>query len=456
MSDTLKTIKLADIQPADDNLRFELTDIEDLAQSIAFIGLLEPIRVTKDGQQWKVAAGHRRLAALLHNGETETKAIVQSGKMGDDERTAIMLIENMQRVDLEPREQAIGVQRLIQEHGFTQAQVAENLGTSRQWVKDRVAMLNVPEHCFEPDKFGRVLPVNDLAALGSLPADRLDRLTKDDKVPSSYDIQTQQQKQASVESAEKRLKKMVKDGHLAVSEKELKEIMKTDLAECDGIRQLVKLKIGDAEQIRSNYWDKFDVPVLNLERIHFPDKEEWDKNTVYVVRSAGGFMEWSKASVIPPAGTQSDTDDDEYDQIDAINDKLRADHTEAKRAAEKQYIDTAKPAELINGILVSIVSELKAGYRIRENCRVLDALGLDYETPDDGLSFEDRDAAVAELFDTVWGYASKNASNLARAAAATAVATRRDCPFTIDYPADPEYVEYPEDEDELTPLETGI
>ena len=76
MTDTLTTIPLADIHPAPDNLRTELTGIQDLADSIAFIGLMEPIRVTKVDDHYRIIAGHRRFAALQLNGDTETKAPV--------------------------------------------------------------------------------------------------------------------------------------------------------------------------------------------------------------------------------------------------------------------------------------------------------------------------------------------------------------------------------------------
>jgi ParB family chromosome partitioning protein len=135
-------VKVADLLTDPDNLRDELPDIEDLADSIKEAGLLEPIITRRDGNRLIVVAGHRRLAAirLLRCDEVE---VISHGPMRPDHVIAAMLIENGQRVDLNPIEEARGLAKLKHQNKTTDAELGRMIGRSVAFVSQRLALLDL-------------------------------------------------------------------------------------------------------------------------------------------------------------------------------------------------------------------------------------------------------------------------------------------------------------------------
>jgi ParB family chromosome partitioning protein len=115
-------------------------DIEQLADSINEVGLLQPIVVRRDGDRLIVVAGHRRLAAIKRLRWTHVDVIVRA-PMRPDHVIAAMLIENGQRRDLDPMEEARGITRLKAEHQLTDLAVAKKIGRSQSYVSGRLALL---------------------------------------------------------------------------------------------------------------------------------------------------------------------------------------------------------------------------------------------------------------------------------------------------------------------------
>lgn len=118
-------------------------DIEQLADSIRELGLIQKIsaRHTEDGRL-VVLAGHRRLAAIKRLQWTHVDVIVRP-PMRPDDVVAAMLIENGQRRDLDPIEEARGIRKLKAEHGFTDLKLARKIGRSQSYVSARLALLNL-------------------------------------------------------------------------------------------------------------------------------------------------------------------------------------------------------------------------------------------------------------------------------------------------------------------------
>ena len=137
-------IRLSDIEPNPRQPRqdFDPVALEDLAQSIRENGVITPITLRKTGDTYQIIAGERRWRASRLAGLTEIPAIV----LDVDENTAyaLALIENLQREDLNPMEEAEGYRRLTQELGLTQEQAAQRVGRSRPAVANALRLLSLP------------------------------------------------------------------------------------------------------------------------------------------------------------------------------------------------------------------------------------------------------------------------------------------------------------------------
>lgn len=122
---------------------FDEGALNDLAQSIRAVGVLQPIIVAQSGERYTIIAGERRYRASRLAEKAEIPAIVRDW----DEQTRLeaALIENLQRDNLNPIEEAMGVRRLMDETGLTQEQAAERLGKSRPAVANLLRLLTLPD-----------------------------------------------------------------------------------------------------------------------------------------------------------------------------------------------------------------------------------------------------------------------------------------------------------------------
>jgi ParB-like chromosome segregation protein Spo0J len=362
-----------------------------------------------------------------------------------------MLIENMQRVDLDIADQAEGVRRLIQDHAMSQADIATNLGVSKEWVKDRLAILNLPETALGETSPGHRLSVKHLAILGSLDEDRRTRLLDKDPVPSVYVIEEAWNKQQSKLAAERTLTKLVKDGYLAVTEKDLKRLLKAEVTTLSGQDMVVKQALGAASRM-GDTWARCDpgetIAVLN----HIHGKMEnrtLERNRVYVVKNQSGYQSWFEVTFKSNAAeATTDVEPDEYDLITERNNVKRADHKADCKKAEVHYVDSTKPAELIACLLRNIVESAATGYRSFDDCaEICDRLDLDVTDVGSDVSVEVRRGNHARNVAAIDAYASKNSANLARAAATVEIVHAFGQWSGVDYPAEPDYEQYPDEED---------
>ena len=141
---SLRTIRLTDITANRFQPRRSFTEPElaELEASIRSSGLLQPIVVRASGGKWELVAGERRLRAVTRLGWTEIAAVVRD--FDDRAMLTLALVENLQRADLNPLEEAEGYQRLIDEFGLTQQQVADAVGKDRTSVTNLLRVLNLP------------------------------------------------------------------------------------------------------------------------------------------------------------------------------------------------------------------------------------------------------------------------------------------------------------------------
>lgn len=127
---------------------FEPEALAELTDSISKHGVLQPILVRPlFAGGYQIVAGERRYRASLQAGLSEIPAIVR--ELDDKETMEIALIENLQRKDLTPVEEALGYDALMKNHGFTQEQVAESVGKSRSAVANSLRLLSLPQAVIE-------------------------------------------------------------------------------------------------------------------------------------------------------------------------------------------------------------------------------------------------------------------------------------------------------------------
>ena len=137
----LKKIRAGIYQPRQN---FEETELQDLADSIKEHGIIQPIILRKtDGDFYEIIAGERRFRAAKIANLSEIPAIIR--KFSDNDALEIAIIENVQRSDLSPTEEARGYQRLMKEFSYTQEIVAKKVGKSRAHIANLLRLLTLPE-----------------------------------------------------------------------------------------------------------------------------------------------------------------------------------------------------------------------------------------------------------------------------------------------------------------------
>ncbi len=140
------TVKISEIEPNREQPRkeFDSEALSELADSIAQHGVLQPLllRPMVSGG-YRIVAGERRWRAARMAGISEVPAVIR--EMTDAEEMLFALIENLQREDLTPLEEARGYQTLIEAQGFTQEEVSKTVGKSRPAVTNSLRLLNLPE-----------------------------------------------------------------------------------------------------------------------------------------------------------------------------------------------------------------------------------------------------------------------------------------------------------------------
>ena len=153
----VQTLRTSLIEPDKKQPRTEFDEerLRELAENIERHGVLQPILVRpgKNGS-YKIVAGERRWRAARIAGLKELPAVVR--ELSDFEAAQISLVENLQREDLNPMEEARAYRRLMDEFGMTQEEVAASVGRSRGVISNSVRLLQLPESMAEAVSAGRI------------------------------------------------------------------------------------------------------------------------------------------------------------------------------------------------------------------------------------------------------------------------------------------------------------
>jgi len=219
-----KIIQLSEIQknPYQPRKEFSEEKIQELAQSIKENGLIQPIIVRQSPViGYEILAGERRYRASIEAGLTEVPVIIK--KLSDQDMMVHSIIENLQREDLNPIEEAKAYQSLI-DKGYTHADIAAKMGKSRPYITNLVRLLTLPDFILNEVEAGK---------LSQAHARLLIQLSTDEQKKLLYCIQTEDLSVRQVEhllKEEKNKKKSKEKDHFIKEEEEnLKKLLGLDV-----------------------------------------------------------------------------------------------------------------------------------------------------------------------------------------------------------------------------------
>ncbi len=143
---------------------FSTDELNSLASSIEETGIIQPILVRKNNDIYEIVAGERRWRAAQIAKIHEVPVLIK--EITDEEVVKISIIENIQRVDLNPIEEANSYNKLIQDFGYTQEKVSESLGKSRSYIANSLRLLSLPENIITLLKEGKLTSGHARALVG--------------------------------------------------------------------------------------------------------------------------------------------------------------------------------------------------------------------------------------------------------------------------------------------------
>jgi len=179
LSDGLRSIAIEDVHPSVDQPRKQFDDarLDELAASIRAQGIIQPLVVRlRAGGGYELIAGERRWRAAQRAGLHEVPAVVRD--VAAQRAFEMALVENLQREDLNPIEEAHGFERLIDEFGYTQEALAARVGKDRSTVANALRLLRLPEGVRGLVTAGKLSMGHARALLSLERADAIERLAR--------------------------------------------------------------------------------------------------------------------------------------------------------------------------------------------------------------------------------------------------------------------------------------
>ncbi len=264
MGEQVMTLPLGKLQAGkyQPRSRMDESSLMELAESIKSQGIMQPILVRPIGSgKYEIIAGERRFRASKMAGLEEVPVLVRA--VPDESALAMALIENIQREDLNPLEEALGVQRLIREFNLTHEDAARAIGRSRSATSNMLRLLNLAE------------PVQTMLLAGDIEmghARALLALTAAEQIACANEVVN---KRLSVRETEKLVNDWASDGdRQAAKPKQTADVRRLEEGLADWLASAVQLKANangkGSVTIKFNNLDELDGV---LERIGFPKEE---------------------------------------------------------------------------------------------------------------------------------------------------------------------------------------
>ncbi|HSS18654.1 MAG TPA: ParB/RepB/Spo0J family partition protein [Pyrinomonadaceae bacterium] len=170
------SIELIDRSPLQPRTNFDEAKLSDLAKSITANGVVQPVLLRRRGGRFELVAGERRWRAAQLAGLTKIPAVVR--EVPDENVLEIALIENIQREDLNPIEEAKAYQKLIETLGLTQESVATKVGRDRSYITNYLRLLRLPEDIQTLVQVGRLSTGHARTLLGLEHVDQQRRIAR--------------------------------------------------------------------------------------------------------------------------------------------------------------------------------------------------------------------------------------------------------------------------------------
>ncbi|HIE09581.1 MAG TPA: ParB/RepB/Spo0J family partition protein [Armatimonadetes bacterium] len=164
-------LDLLDPNPYQPRKEVEDEELKDLARSIKEHGVVQPVVVRPKGERFELVVGERRWRAAMMAGLKAIPAIVR--EVGEREMVEMALVENLQRKNLNPVEQAEAYKRLREEFGLTQEEIAKRIGKTRAAVANTLRLLQLPQEILESLRRGEITEGHARAILGAGTKERM-------------------------------------------------------------------------------------------------------------------------------------------------------------------------------------------------------------------------------------------------------------------------------------------
>ena len=256
INSSVNKLRIMEIEPNHNQPRkdFDEKALSELAESIEQHGVLQPlvVRPLANGS-YQLVAGERRWRAARIAGLTEVPVVIK--ELTDEEVIEIAMIENLQREDLNPLEEALGYRYMMDELKITQEQAAEKVGKSRPAVANALRLLKLPNEVQEMVKNNLISPGHARALLGF---DSDDMILQTAKIIIKEDLSVR-----DVESLVKKSKKVPNGSKKQIRDKFFSEV---ELALVENLGRKVKIKEAkqDAGVLEIEFFDKDDLEGLAM------------------------------------------------------------------------------------------------------------------------------------------------------------------------------------------------
>ena len=248
--DGLRYIDINEIKPNMHQPRrnFDEDKLEELAESIEQHGLIQPIILRSAGQGYEIVAGERRWRAARMIGLKELPCIIR--ELTDEENMLLAIIENMQREDLNPIEEAEGLKQMIDTYGLTQEQVSRGVGKSRPYITNSLRLLKLPTKLRYMTAEGR-LSVGHARALAAIKDEKLQVALAERAVSEGLSVRQIEKlaQESGRKSAGKRVRKTKSPDEKRI-ETELREALGTKVTlQRKGARGRIEIEFFNGEEM---------------------------------------------------------------------------------------------------------------------------------------------------------------------------------------------------------------
>lgn len=220
-------ININDIKPNSNQPRktFDEEKLEELAASIEEHGLIQPLVLRESGKGYEIVAGERRWRAARKIGIKELPCIVR--ELTDEENMLLAIIENMQREDLNPIEEAEGLKQMIDTYGLTQEQVSKSVGKSRPYIANCLRLLKLPEPVMKYVSTGE-LSAGHAKVLAGLNDENKQIALAEESIKKSWSVRELEKAVHDEKPAARKARKTKeKNANVKRVEEELKEVLGT-------------------------------------------------------------------------------------------------------------------------------------------------------------------------------------------------------------------------------------